>query len=64
MSDDEPVFRVDLDGGTASAEAPGHGQSFFRCRRGFRLPSGPIRIYSDEAHVTGIGVKHNIGDAI
>ena len=29
MSDYKPLFRVDLDGGTVSAEAPGHGQSFF-----------------------------------
>ena len=31
--DYKSLFRMDLDSGTASAEAPDPGESFFRCRR-------------------------------
>ena len=62
MSHYKPLLRVDLDRGAVRTEARHRGESFFRCRCGFRLPSGPIRIHGDVAHVTGIGVENNIGE--
>ena len=64
MPDHEALLRVDLDRGTVSAETSDRGQSFFRCRRGFRLPSGATGIHAEETHVTRIGVKKSISDAV
>jgi hypothetical protein len=60
-------LRVDLQGCAISADAPECGQPFFRRRRGFRLPSGPVWIHAQEAHVTGGRVKKcvaDVGDAV
>src|SRR3974390_704104 len=49
MPEHKALFRVDLDRGTVSAEAPDRRQSFFQCRHGFRLPLGPVRFHAEEA---------------
>ena len=64
MPDHKAFLRVDLDRGTVSAEAFDRRQTFFRRRRGFRLPLKPVRIHAEEAHVTHVSVKKGIPDAV